>query len=251
MNPSISSPALFVTWRSPKSRAVLPVGRVAFLPDQKLYEFLYIRAVESALGQGFLPFLEFPDLHQRYLSEKPFPLVANRLMPPGRPDYHGFLSSLGLSESAHPMEILARSQGQRATDQIALFPVPVPDSEGCYCTHCLVQAIRYMPSATQERIEKLKTDEKLFIMWDVQNPVDPHAISLRTEDNHMLGYLPAYMTGDAWKLTRDCGSLDVRVAHVNAVPAEAHHRLLVRVTACWPQGFRPFASEQFEPLTKP
>ena len=245
----MTSPTLFVSWRSPETRAVLPVARIVFHPDRALYEFAYIRAAEQAREQGFFPFLEFPDLHRAYLSQKPFPLLANRLMPQGRPEHAGFLASLGLPSSAHPMQILARSGGQRTTDQIALFPMPTPDANGCYLTYCLVQAIRYMPQpATEERIDRLQPGEKLFMMWDAQNQVDPMAITLRTEDNHLVGYLPAYLAGDAWKLTTGCGTLNVQVEQVNPPPAEVHHRLLVRITTCWPEDFRPFSDEKFHPL---
>ncbi len=244
----MTPPTLFVSWRSPKTRAVLPVARIVFHPDRQLYEFAYIRAVEQARDQEFLPFLEFPDLRQTYFSEKPFPLLANRLMPLGRPEHAGFLASLGLPPSAHPMQILARTGGKRTTDQIALFPMPSPDVDGCYLTHCLVQAIRYMPPATEERIAGLKQGEKLFMMWDVQNQVDLTAIALRTEDNFLVGYLPAYLTGDAWKLIPNCGKFDVQVERVNPPPAEVHHRLLIRVNACWPDQFEPFSDEKFLPL---
>jgi hypothetical protein len=243
------SPTLFVTWRSPKTRAVLPVARIVFHPDRGLYEFAYIRAAERAREQGFLPFVEFPDLLRAYQSVKPFPLLANRLMPPGRPDHAGFLTSLGLPLTAHPMQILARTGGQRTTDQIALFPMPTPDGSGCYLTYCLVQAIRYMPQpATEERVARLRPGDKLLMMGDVQNQVDPQAIALRTEDNYMVGYLPAYLAADAWKLTTGCGTLNVHVERVNPTPAEIHHRLLVRIMTCWPDDFRPYSDEKFQPL---
>ncbi len=238
-----------MTWRSPTTRAVLPVARICFHTDRALYEFSYIRGAEQARTQGFLPFLEFPDLRGAYLSDKPFPLLANRLMPRGRPEHGDFLISLGLPPSAHPMQILARTGGQRTTDQIALFPVSAPEADGCYMTYCLVQAIRDMPQpSTEIRIARLRRDEKLFMMGDLQNPADPKAIALRTEDNHLIGYLPAYLAGDAWKLAEGCGTLTVAVEQVNGSPAEVHHRLLVRVSTCWPDGFRPFSDEEFLPL---
>lgn len=249
MTTPASSPTLFVSWRSQETRCIHPVARITFHPDQKRYEFAYIRSAETARTQGFLPFLEFPDLFRRYYSQKPFPLLSNRLTPPSRPGYPGFLASLGLPESAHPMQILGRTGGQRTTDQIELFPVPTPDADGCYFTHCLIRAIRYMPQpATEVRIASLATGEQLFVMWDVQNPVDRHAITVRTGDYHNVGFLPAYLTGDAWKLNADCGTLTVYVDRVNPPPAEVHHRLLVRVTACWPTGFCPFADDRFKPL---
>lgn len=250
MSQPSTAPTLFVSWRSPQTRSIHPVARIVFHPDKKLYEFSYIRAAEAALSQGFLPFLEFPTLGKVYYSDKPFPLLANRLMPPSRPEFPGFLTSLGLPESAHPMQILARTGGRRETDQIEMFPLPVSDVEGCYFTYCLIRAIRYMPQPmTEERITKLKQGDQLLLMWDAQNPVDPHAVAVRTEDYHIVGFLPAYLTGDVWKLNTECGTFNVFVERVNPAPAEVHHRLLVRVVACWPGGFRPFNDPKFQPLS--
>jgi hypothetical protein len=226
------------------------VARLDFKADRGLYEFAYIRAALKAVKEGFVPFLEFPDLNKVYYSDKPFPLIANRLMPNSRPEYAEFLASLGLSAESDPMTILARSGGRRETDQIEFFPMPAPEAAtGCYSTHCLLRAIRYMPQPmVEERIARLKPGEKLFVMWDTQNEYDPHAVAVRTNDNYLLGYLPAYLTGDIWKLNTECGTIDVFVERVNLPPAEVHHRLLVRVAACWYDGFRPFDGPDFQPL---
>ena len=84
---------------------------------------------------------------------------------------------------------------------------------------------------------------------DFQNEADPNALSLRTADNYLVGYLPAYLTGDVGHLRERCESMVVEVDRVNGPPAEAHHRLLVCVKACWPDGFEPYSGAEFQPVT--
>jgi hypothetical protein len=202
---------------------------------------------------GFVPFPEFPNLAAVYRSHDLFPLFANRVMPKSRPDYRSFLHALGLSpETADPMVVLARTGGTRQTDQIELFPVPKPDAGGCYFTFCLLRAVKYMPGpAVEDRLARLQAGERLFLMDDWQNPVDPLAVAARTDDNHMVGYLPSYLIKDIRRLRERCGRVEVFVERHNPPPAEVHHRLLCKVVSCWPVGFDPFADEEFQPFSPP
>jgi hypothetical protein len=245
-------PVLFVSWRSPKSRRIYPVGRLVCDPTTHLYEFNYIRSVENAVRDGFTPFPEFPRLNAVYRSRQLFPLFANRVMPSSRPNYSEFLNSLGLSaEDANPMLILARSGGTSQTDHIELFSLPIQDrTTSCFVTHCLIRAIRYMPRPwVEERIARLQRNDKLFVMADTQNVVDPACLAVRTEDYVTVGFLPAYLTTDLWRLHNECPYFQIYVEKVNLPPVEIHHRLLCRVEACWPDGFTPFQSEEFQPMS--
>lgn len=241
----------FVAWRSPRTRAVLPVARIRCLTASSQYEFAYIRNAVVAEAQGFLPLLEFPTLDRVYRSVQPFPLLANRVMPPKRPEYAGFLQSLNLPATAHPMEILARTGGERQTDQIELFPVPSPAGDGCYRTHCLVRGVRHMPTPqTEMRVSSLVVGNELTPVPEGSNPHDPLAVRLDTADGVAVGYLPAYLAADVRHLLAKCGAVSVAVERVNPPPAEAHHRVLVCVKACWPTGFRPYAGAAFEAIAE-
>lgn len=247
---SPQTPVLFVTWRSPKTHSIIPVGRLIYR-DDKLYEFAYINKAQEAVHQGFMPFLDFPYLGQFYLSHQLFPLFANRVLPVNRPEFREYIGALGLSqENADPMHILARTGGRRETDQIEMFPLPFPDPQtGAFVTHCLIRGIRYMPQPiVEDRIAGLRPQEPLFLLWDAQNKQDPAALAVRTGDYVLVGYLPAYLNREMWELLASCPQCQVSVERVNPPPAGVHHRLLCRVDGCWPEGYIPFSTVDYQPI---
>ena len=195
-------PILFVSWRDPQSHSIIPVGRLIHLDQAGLYEFAYIRKAEEAKRHGFLPFVDFPYLGQYYLSVSSFRSLQIGCLPTNRPEFPEYITGLGLSqENSDPMQILARTSGRRETDQIEMFPLPLTGPTiRCFCHHCLIRGIRYMPQPfVEERIARLKTNEPLLILWDAQNTFDPAALAVRTQDCVLLGYLPAYLNEDMWK----------------------------------------------------
>ena len=244
--------ALFVAWQHRGSRRFYPVARLTRAGGESCegcYEFAYIRGAHEAGAVGFEPFLAFPELERTYRSREMFPLFANRLMSPNRLDYPAYIARLGLERGADPLTVLARSGGGRATDAVELFPLPKPDEDlGGYTTPFFVHAVRHFPPASQERIESLRPGERLFLMADCQNPVDPAAIALRTADQVLIGYLPRYLLADAHRLCDECEFFEVMVERVNSRPAPVQQRVLCRLEACWPPDFVPFASDRYQPL---
>src|SRR5436309_1548879 len=114
---------LIVTWRHPQERTYYPVALLDCVRSddgKQVYEFAYLR--RAIRLPGFRPFLGFSDLSRRYASSRLFPLFAERVMDPTRPDRAQWLDALGLDESsAYPMEVLARSGGRRSGDTIELL----------------------------------------------------------------------------------------------------------------------------------
>ena len=86
-------------------------------------------------------------------------------------------------------------------------------------------------------------------MCDVQNLVDPSAIALRTTDLQIVGYMPSYLVEDAHMLQQTCAFWEVYVDRVNPPPAPLQQRLLCRLESCWPDGFVPYSTERYQPLT--
>lgn len=226
-----------------------PIGRLQF--DDGIYRFVYTKGSRTA--HGFAPFTGMEDLEQVYESDKLFPVFTNRMLPESRPEYEAFLRWSGFDPASQPdpIAILGVTQGIRRTDMIELFPCPVPDEQGCYLNKFFLHGLRYMPEGAKERVLALRPDERLYPMLDLCNPADSNAVALRTVegDRVMLGYVPRYLAHDVWKLFQDCEPdfIDVFVHKVNR-DAPVQQRLLCRMHACWPEGFRPCSGEEFQPI---
>ena len=76
---------LFVAWRGGENNSGVwgPVGRLGY--DVQVYRFCYTRGARTV--GGFEPFPSMYDLEKVYESETLFPLFANRLLSPSRPEY--------------------------------------------------------------------------------------------------------------------------------------------------------------------
>lgn len=204
-----------------------------------------------AQKEGFSSFLAFPDQNEVYRGNDLFPLFANRLMPRSRPDFSTYVQRLDLDpEDVDDFEILARSGGRRMTDSFELFPLPLVREDGCYVTHFLAHGIRYLNEVSHKRISELSPGEKLLMVADFQNPYDPSALPLRTEDRIFVGYIPRYLLPDAWKLQETCEYIDIFIEQVNQPPAPIQQRLLCRMESCWPTGFKPYCTDEFRPLAE-
>lgn len=246
------SHALFVAWRSGGQTGGRwgPVGRLEHGPGG--YRFVYTRGAQML--EGFRPFPGMSDLELVYESEELFPLFANRLLAPSRPEYEAFLMWGGFDPDnpPDPIALLGVTEGRRATDQIEVFPCPMPDAQGCYLTKFFLHGVRWMAPAAWERIHRLREGERLGLMLDFMNPYDPRAVAVRTCDDRgrlMLGYVPRYLAYDVRQVSLRCDPdfVTVTVERVNP-DAPLQQRLLCRMSACWPEDFRPCSGEEFQPL---
>ena len=108
-----------------------------------------------------------------------------------------------------------------------------------------------MPPAAKERISELKEGDQLYLMPDLFNQVDPHAVALRTGDEgrFLIGYVPRYLANDLWTLFGKCDREHIQViVHRINRDAPMQQRLLCRMHACWPAGFEPCSDESFDPI---
>jgi len=117
----------------------LPIGRLSFADGR--YEFEYVEG-----ARGGHPLVSFPDLDVKYVSSVLFPVFANRVMSPNRPDFADYLTWLGLDgKNAHPMTLLARSGGRRITDALRVIPYPEGRPGEVYESHFLVSEDEFSP----------------------------------------------------------------------------------------------------------
>ncbi len=240
---------LFLAWQDPKTRAWFPIGRLTY--DGTKYYFVYTHgATEAQVKYAFQPLLSFPDLNKVYTSVELFPLFYNRLMRRSRPDYKNYIEYLNIPEGEDdPVTILSRSGGRKVTDNFEVFPCPEPDENGLYQIHFFAHGLRHLPTCATERINQLQTGELLYLANEFQNPYDPRALLLCTEDHHIVGYCPRYIVDDVFKLkNKNPEFVKVEVERVNPVPTPLQLRLLCNMTSEWHEDFRPFSSREYQPL---
>jgi hypothetical protein len=237
---------LYVAWQDSKTRQWHTVGRLSF--DGKVYRFVYTRGAKKSAH--FLPFGRMLDLDTAYTSKELFPLFANRLLAKTRPEYQAFRRWLHLQDHGEdPLMPLALTGGGRETDALEIFPCPEPRGDGTYTMHFFSHGIRYLPEPAVKRVDTLCPGEQLFLMPDPQNPLDAHALALRTTAPVTLaGYCPRYFNRDWLVLLRDDPvNTRVIVERVNH-DAPMQLRLLCRITAPWPEHFQPCVDEEYEAL---
>lgn len=240
---------LFLAWQDPASRRWFPIGKLSH--DGKLYHFEYLQgALEARQDAEFQPLLSFPDFYQNYGSPELFPLFANRLLRPSRPDYTDFVKWLNIPEQQDdPIALLARSGGKRTTDAFEVFPCPERDEQGRYHIHFFAHGLRYMPSESQQHIQTLQVGSELSVMHDVQNPVDSRALILRTSDHHNVGFCPRYLVQDFFELiSKFPDQVNISVERINPPPTPLQFRLLCNLTADWSEDFHPFSSSAYQPI---
>jgi hypothetical protein len=246
------SSVLFVAWRSgrPDQGRWGPVGRLEHGAEG--YRFVYTRGARTL--EGFQPFPEMPELEGVYESEELFPLFANRVLAPSRPEYEAFLVWGGFDPNnpPDPIAVLGVTEGRRATDSLEVFPCPLPDASGCYISKFFLHGVRWMGPIALERIGRLRAGETLGLMLDISNQHDRHAVAVRTcdtQDRLMLGYVPRYLACDVRTLCATCSPDFIKLAVERINPdAPLQQRVLCRMNSCWPQGFQPCGRDEFQPI---
>lgn len=248
---------LVVTWQHPDERLIEPIGVLEH--DGHSYRFGYIRHALSV--RDFRPLLGFGDLYRRYDSDKLFPLFAQRVMDPRRPDYERYVRRLGLDEDSSPWEQIARSQGRRQGDTIQLLPEPA-NEHGVVTGRFLVHGVRHVPGRSRmldgravevdgEQVEAaladLRPGDALGIASEPGNEVNSLALMVLAERATPVGWIPNLLLEDMHRLMARA-DVSVTVEHVNGPDAPWHLRLLARLTAPGAGDFTFFTGEKWELL---
>lgn len=226
----------------------MPVGLLTqrVSDDEQSFDFVYLKLAEQQ--DHFEPLPGLADLHRRYESKQLFPVFANRQMPRERPDYDAFVQQLDLTAEADPFEVLARSEGRRATDRIEVFSAPVRSDDGQLAARFFARGVRHIEGAS-EAIEELADGDTLDLVPEESNPVNERAMLLSSRTGRPVGYVPDYLLETIHDLLdHDAGSVRVLVEHVNPPASAPHMRLLCRLVAPWPEGYEPLSGPDFLPL---
>jgi hypothetical protein len=240
--------SLFVSWRDPAVGSIHPIGRLVrrIGPGGECYSFAYLKMAEGLEGLQPLPGL--PHLHDRYDSERLFPVFANRVMPRSRPDYDLLASHVDLQGDADPFEVLARTGGRRATDRIEVFAGPERTAEDESYALFFARGIRHVDGAV-EAVASLRTGDRLMLVDEPQNEYNSRAVLLRISDGRQVGWIPDYLVEHVHELRQLNGNDPIVVVeHMNDDTVAIHMRLLCRLQAPWPHGYVPFSGPEFQTL---
>jgi hypothetical protein len=235
---------LAVSWQHPVSRLIEPVGLLTC--DDDGFAFGYLARAD--LVDGFRPFLGFPDLGRRYISPRLFPIFAQRIMRPGRPDYRRHLETLSLAPDAEPWDVLARSQGQRQGDGIRLFAEPDVRPDGGTSATFFVSGLRYRAQQSPEvepAVSGLTAGDQLGLRPEPSNPTDPRAMLLTEKGGVAVGWVPHVLLAYVRTTTAGPEPSVITVLAVQPPAAIPSYRLLVRLTGHFPGG-QAFGGPQWE-----
>jgi hypothetical protein len=251
---------LAVAWQNPTTRAISPVAVLDF--DGQQYALAYVRRALSV--DGFRPLLGFPDLHRRYESEHLFPLFAQRVMDPRRPDHERYVRRLGLGADASPWEQMTRSGGGRHGDLLQMFPEPETLPDGSMTCTFLLHGIRHVPSRplvlagrelspaadeVERRLAALRPGDPLRLVREEGNVWNPRAVITAAADGYPLGWVPDLLLDDLYAMSGGApGDVDATVEQANGPDAPAHMRVLARLNARPVAGYAPFSGPEWEPL---
>ena len=238
---------LYLAWQDRDNRQWYPVGCLTF--DNNMYRFAYTKG--AGKSPRFIPFGRMTNLKAVYESDELFPLFANRLLSKSRPEYKDYLKWLELEDdNNNPLDMLALTEGLRGTDSLEVFQCPIRTKDGKYEVRFFSHGIRHLPEYAINRVNNLKTGEKLFLMRDIQNPHHSLAIALRTNDPIIIiGYCPRYLSDDFNHIIDSCGGNcpEVTVSQVNT-EAPSQLRLLCKFKSIWPESFQPCSTELYQEL---
>lgn len=242
---------LFLAWQDQeKTRRWFVIGMLDRLNSN--YKFRYVNQARLASDFGFQPLLDFPEIEKVYVSQQLFPLFENRLLSKSRPDYDDFLKRIAIENTNNdvdPMEILARTEGLRATDSFEVFQKPEPDDNRNYHIVFFARGVRHLPEGVEGLIASLNIGEELEVKFDLENEYDCNALILRS-NGLQVGWIPRYLCPDIKRLKNEYDNgVQIRVELVNLPPAPVHQRLMCSVTAPWPE-WEPFSDEDFLAITK-
>lgn len=246
--------SLFLAWQAPEdsthSRAWFPVGRLDAEPESHNYSFRYTQGALNAEKEvGFTPLLAFPEFKEVYESSELFPLFMNRVISPSRKDFEQYIHWLDLDRGkADPIDILSVSGGERATDNLEVFPKVTADAEGNFHVRFFLHGLRYLGEKAITRVTALNAGEELRISVELNNPATRLAVTLMTDDYEMIGWAPRYLVDDLIRCVPNAPLLKAKVAKINLSEAPLNQRIMIDFIGSAPDGQQPMSTPDFEPL---
>lgn len=235
---------LYVAWQDPQTRLWHTVGCLD--REGGRYRFGYTRGALASPRFSYLG--RMMDKHQVYYSDLLFPLFSNRLLAEKRPEYHDYLSWMGIESKPDPLDVLVRSGGRRGTDQICVYPEIEPDPEGRMSLYFFAHGLRYLTPAEQDAITRLRPGDSLQLTPDDDNTHDRYALLLKSGHAVRVGYCPRYLNQGLRRVQQQA-PVRLEVEKVNQ-DAPSQFRLLCKAVFMLPEGFDLYATDEHQLLAQ-
>ena len=220
--------SLLLVWQNPDSRRFIKVGQLDVLVDGR-FAFRYLPGARA--DSQFLKLDEYPDRDAVYVSDDLPVFFSNRIMSADRPSYGQYLRWLGVEdiEAAElPIEVLARTGGQRVTDTFHIVDLP-EHFEASFSSRFFVSGIRHL-AGVDILLAALEPGAALSLQLEEANPANPKAVLINTAKGQRIGYVPDWLCGDVHDLIKAGWSVTAAAEQVNP-DAPAHVRVLCRIDA--------------------
>jgi len=241
-------PRLAVTWQHPLTRRTTAVGLLTYVDST--YRFSYLRSAGTV--EGFQPFLGFPDLERKYAAAELFPLFAQRVMRPSRPDFDRYRRALGLDVDSSDWSMLGRSQGQREGDGIQVFAEPDVDEAGVTSSTFFVSGLgdrmRQDPRV-EPALVRLAVGDRLRLLEERATAEDMRALLVVERTGVPLAWVPALLLSHLDTI-RSHGAPELSVVDTNGPDMPPAYRLLVKLRGTAPVGYRPFDGPEWSLASK-
>lgn len=237
---------LYIAWQDPETRLWHTVGQVT--KENDFYVFNYTKGAKASNKFTYLGRMH--DLNSRYVSTELFPLLANRVLGISRPEYPDYVRWLNFNSSREidPVTLLGRSGGERATDNLCVYPFPEKNIKGEYELYFFSHGLRYLTEHELECVNKLKVGDKLNLREENENSVDQFALRLENKEPVKVGYCPRYLNRDL-RLVISATEIKFNVERLN-IDAPIQFRLLCRAVFKLPSDFKLFSHDEYLPLNK-
>jgi len=238
--------ALYIAWQDPETRLWHTVGQLS--KQNSLYLFSYTKG--ALASTRFKCLGRMRDLHEKYYSRELFPLFANRILNSSRPEYPDYVRWLAMNPDTanDPMQVLARSGGERATDELYIYAQPEINEHGDMEIFFLSNGLRYLDTANLEQILRLRSGDRLELIEENNNSHDRFALRLETDDLIKVGYCPRYLNKDLRRIMEKT-KVHLTVERLNQT-APIQFRLLCKAVFKLPQGFNLFQNEEYQLLDR-
>lgn len=189
------------------------------------------------------------SITDKYDFQNLIPILKNRLPSRTRPDFSKLANWLNLEGNEDEFTMLSRFGLIPGTDALLLYPEPQMD-RGLYNIEFFVHGIRHMHPAAKDCCETILEGDRLLPVLDVQNPMDPNAVAIRSNDSVLIGYVPAFYAWDFSKILREPRwNRDARITVVrNNTGAPDQLRLLCKFTAEVGPNFEISKDETQQPI---